>query len=222
MNEVFSWSSGFILIWLYPKKVSIKLSNSCPAVDSTNRSMWGRGKISFGHALLMSVKSTQTLHFQFFFLTTTGLASQSGYFTSRIEPTFKSFYTSSFTVLARSGPSFLLFCFIGLKLESTCSSCEIILGSMPGISFADHANKSLFLDKKSKSSSRNCLFNPEPIFIFSKGVCLVDWDFVHHFSRFLTTWKKWAPFLLGNSLLLLDLHSMASEVTRAGNKVWGD
>ncbi|CAL9222653.1 unnamed protein product, partial [Arabidopsis halleri] len=61
-------------IWLYPAKASMNDSNLFPAVASTKRSMCGSGKLSLGQALFRSVKSTQTLHLPFFFLTTTGFA----------------------------------------------------------------------------------------------------------------------------------------------------
>ena len=99
----------------------MKDKSSLPAVASTNRSICGRGKLSFGHALFRSVKSTQTRHFPFFFLTTTGLASQSGYLTSVIDPTLSNFSTSSFIAAARSGPSFRLFCLTGLNVGSILS-----------------------------------------------------------------------------------------------------
>ena len=137
MNDVFSWSSGFIMIWLYPEKASMKVSNSFPAVDSTRRNICGSGKLSFGQALLRSVKSMHTLSFPFFFLTTTVFATQSGYCTSLIDPIFKSFSTSSFTAFARS----------------TFNSWQIILRSMPGISVADQANDFLFLLNSSIKAS---------------------------------------------------------------------
>ena len=93
----------------------MKDRSSFPAIASTNRSMCGRGKLSFGQALFRSVKSTQTRHFPYFFLTTTGLASQSGYLTFVIDSTLSNFSTSSFTAEARSGPSFRLFLFDGFE-----------------------------------------------------------------------------------------------------------
>ena len=38
----------------------MKLRSSWPAVASTMRSILGKGKLSFGHALLMLVKSIQS------------------------------------------------------------------------------------------------------------------------------------------------------------------
>ena len=48
---------------IYPKKAPIKLRSSCLEAASTIRSIFDKGKLSFGHALLRSVKSTHTLHF---------------------------------------------------------------------------------------------------------------------------------------------------------------
>ena len=46
------------------------------------RSIRGKGKLSFGHALLTSVKSMQSRHLPFAFLISTTLANHSGYSTS--------------------------------------------------------------------------------------------------------------------------------------------
>ena len=64
----------------------MKLRSSWPAVASTIRSILGRGKLSFGHAQLTSVKSMQSCHLPFAFLTSTTLANHSGYSTSLIAP----------------------------------------------------------------------------------------------------------------------------------------
>ena len=53
----------------------MKLRSSWPAVASIIRSIRGRGKLSFGHALLTSVNSMQSRHFPFAFLTRTTLAN---------------------------------------------------------------------------------------------------------------------------------------------------
>ena len=55
----------------------MKLRSSWPEVASTMRSIRGRGKLSFGQAWLMLVKSMQSPHFPFAFFTRTTLASQS-------------------------------------------------------------------------------------------------------------------------------------------------
>ena len=62
----------------------MKLRSSWPAVASTMRSILGKGKVSFGHALLISVKSIQSHHLAFAFLKRTTLANHSGYSTSLI------------------------------------------------------------------------------------------------------------------------------------------
>ena len=64
----------------------MKLRSSWLAVVSTMRSIRGRGKLSFGHTRLTSVKSMQSRHLPFTFLTSTTLANHSGYSTSLITP----------------------------------------------------------------------------------------------------------------------------------------
>ena len=64
----------------------MKLRSSWPAVASTMRLIRGRGKLSLGHARLRSVRSMQSLHLPFAFLTSTMFASHSGYSTSPIAP----------------------------------------------------------------------------------------------------------------------------------------
>ena len=53
----------------------MKLRSSWPVVASTMRSIHGRGKLSFGHARLTSVKSMQSHHLPFAFLTSTTLVT---------------------------------------------------------------------------------------------------------------------------------------------------
>ena len=55
----------------------MNVSNLCPTVESTSWSILGRGKLSFGHALFRSVKSTHILHFPFAFFTRMTFASHS-------------------------------------------------------------------------------------------------------------------------------------------------
>ena len=62
----------------------MKMRSSWQAMASTIRLIRGRGKLSFGHARLTSVKSMKSHHFPFAFLTRTTLTNQSGYSTSRI------------------------------------------------------------------------------------------------------------------------------------------
>ena len=93
----------------------MKLRSSWPAVASTMRSIRGRGKLSFGHARLTSVKSMQSHHLLFAFLTRTTLANHSGYSTSLIAPTWRSLLTSSLIPFCLFGAKLLLFCLTGLK-----------------------------------------------------------------------------------------------------------
>ena len=125
----------------------MNVKSSLPAVDSTSRSMWGRGKLSFGQALLRSVKSTQMCHLPFFFMTT-GLASHSGYRTSTIDPTLSNRSTSSLTAFDRSGPNLRCLCRIGSKVGSTLSSCVTIFGSIPFMSSVFHAKANTFFFNK--------------------------------------------------------------------------
>ena len=64
----------------------MKLRSSWPAVASTMRSIRGMGKLSLGHARLTLVKSMQSRHLSFAYLTSTTLANHSGYSTSLIVP----------------------------------------------------------------------------------------------------------------------------------------
>ena len=93
----------------------MKLRSSWPVVVSTMRSIRGRGKLSFGHAQLMSVKSMQSRHLPFAFLTSTTLTNHSGYSTSLIAPSWRSLSTSSLIVFCLYGAKLLLFCLTGLK-----------------------------------------------------------------------------------------------------------
>ena len=81
----------------------MKLRSSWPAVASIIRSIRGREKLSLGQALLTSVKSMQSRHLPFAFLTRTTLANQSGYSTSRIALAWRSLLTSSLIAFCLSG-----------------------------------------------------------------------------------------------------------------------
>ena len=87
----------------------MKLRSLWPAVVSTIRSIRGRGKLSFGHALLTSVKSMQSLHLSFAFLTRATLANQSGYSTSRITLAWRSLLPSSLIAFFLFGEKLLFF-----------------------------------------------------------------------------------------------------------------
>ena len=56
----------------------MKLRSSWLKVASTMRSIRGKGKLSFGQAQLTSVKSMQSFHLPFSFLTRTTLANLLG------------------------------------------------------------------------------------------------------------------------------------------------
>ena len=73
----------------------------------------------------------QSRHFPFAFLTSTTLASHSGYSTSLIAPACRSLLTSSLMAFCLSGAKLLLFCLIGLKGGLTFSLWVITVGSIP-------------------------------------------------------------------------------------------
>ena len=98
----------------------MKLRSSWPVVASTMRSIRGRGKLSLRHARLTSVKSMQSRHFPFTFLTSTTLANHSGYSTSLIAPAWGSLPTS-LIVFCLFGAKLLLFCLTSLKNGLTFS-----------------------------------------------------------------------------------------------------
>lgn len=147
---------GFLLIvrvnhdFIIPGECVHERHEFVPA--SAKRLMCGSCKLSFGQALLRSEKSTHTRHFPFFLLATTGLASQSAYLTSVMDPTLRSFPTSSLAAPARPGPNFRLFCLTGLKVGSTFSLWHVTLISIPGMSSAAHANKCKFFLRQAMSS----------------------------------------------------------------------
>ena len=122
----------------------MKLRSSCPAVASTMRSILGKGELSFGHALFMSVKSIQSRHLPLAFLTSTTLASHSGYSTSLIAPAWRSLLTSSLMAFYLSGAKLLRFCLTGLKDGLVFNLWVIIAGSIPLMSACFHAKMSLF------------------------------------------------------------------------------
>ena len=92
----------------------MKLRSSWPAVVSTIRSIRGRGKLSLGQALLISVKSVQGRHLSFAFMTRTTLANQSGHSTSQIALAWRSLLTSSLIAFYLSEVKLLLFCLTDL------------------------------------------------------------------------------------------------------------
>ena len=93
----------------------MKLRSSWPEVASIMRLIRGREKLSFGQTRLTSVKSMQSCHFPFAFLTRTTLAIQYGQSTSWIARDWRSLLTSSLIAFCLSGVKLLIFCLTGLK-----------------------------------------------------------------------------------------------------------
>lgn len=103
-------------------------------VESTNMSIRGNRKLSFGHALFISVKFVHILHLPLDFFTTAIFANHYGQCTSRIKSAWSSFSTSSAAAQLHYGAKLLCFCFIGFAFLSTLSQCTITDGSIPGMS----------------------------------------------------------------------------------------
>ena len=141
----------------------MKLRSSWPAVASTIRSIRGRGKSSFGYTMLTSVKSMQSLHLSFAFLTRTTLANQSGCSTSHIDLAWRSLLTSSLIAFCLSRVKLLLFCLSGLKAGLMFSLCVITTGSIPPISSYFQVNTSIFCFKKWIRRSLMSLANLDPM-----------------------------------------------------------
>ena len=137
----------------------MKLRSSWPTVASTIRSIRGRGKLSFGQALLTSVKLMQSRHLPFAFLTRTTLANQSGYSTSRIALAWRSLLTSSLITFFLSGAKLLLFYLTGLKARLMFCLCVINARSIPPITCCFQANTSIFCFKKWIRGSLTSLAN---------------------------------------------------------------
>ena len=111
------------------------------------RSIRGRGKLSFRQVLLISVKSMQSRHLPFSFLTRTTLANHLGYSTSLITFARRSLPTSSLIAFYIFGAK-LLFCLTGLKDRLTFSLWVITAGSIPPMSSCFQVNTSMFCFKK--------------------------------------------------------------------------
>ena len=141
----------------------MKLRSSWPVVASTIRLIRGRGKLSFGQTLLTSVKSMQSRHLLFSFLTRTTLANQSVYSTSRIALTLRSLLTSSLIAFYLSGAKLLLFYLTGLKEGLMFSLCVITAESIPPISSCFQVNTSIFCFKKWIRRSLTSLANLDPM-----------------------------------------------------------
>ena len=126
----------------------MKLRSSWPAVASTMKSIRGRGKLSFGHTLLIFVKSMQSRHFPFAFLKRTTLANNSGYSTSLIVFGWRSLPTISLITFCLSREKRLLFCMTSLKDGLTFSLWVITIGSIPPMSSCFQVNTSKLFFRK--------------------------------------------------------------------------
>ena len=115
---------------------------------STMRSIRGRGKLSFGQALLISVKSMQSRHLPFAFLTRTTLAKHSRYSTSLIAFAWRSLPTSSLIAFCLSGAKLLLFYLTSLKEGLTFNLWVIAAGSTLPMSSYFQENTSMFCFRK--------------------------------------------------------------------------
>src|SRR3990170_5025638 len=113
--------------------------------------MRGKGNGSLGQALLISVKSIQSLHFPFALRTTTGLANHVGWITPLTRPAASSFLISSAINSCRSKACFLTFCLTGRACGQTARWCSITSLGTPGMSDGCHANTSTFARRKAMS-----------------------------------------------------------------------
>ena len=112
------------------------------------RSIRGSGKLSFGQALLITVKSMQSRYFSFSFLMRTMSANHSGYSTSLITFSWRSLSASSLIAFCLYMAKLLLFCLTGLKDGLTFSLWVITVGSIPPMSSCFQANTSMFCFRK--------------------------------------------------------------------------
>ena len=140
-------------------------------------SIRGKGKLSFGHALLTSVKSMQSRHLPFTFLTSTTLANHSRYSTSLIAHAWRIFLTSSLIAFCLSGAKLLLFCLTGLKDGLTFSLCVITVGSIPPMSACFHAKTSSFCLKKLVREFLRSFISLEPMYARCSGSSSNDTNF---------------------------------------------
>ena len=123
----------------------------------------GKGKLSFGQALLMSVKSMQSCHFQFAFLMRTTLTNHSGYSTSLIAFAWRSLPTSSLIAFYLSGAKLFLFYLTDLKEGLTFNLWVITAGSTPPMSFYFQANTSMLYSRKQMRGLLTSSANLDPM-----------------------------------------------------------
>jgi hypothetical protein len=104
-----------------------------------------------GQHLIRFVKSVHIRHFPVFFLTMTAFSNHSGYFTSLMEPTSSSLYSSPFAASTFSSAILQSFCFFSLALGLTCYRCSMTSLLTPTKLEVDHTNTLLFLLRKPSS-----------------------------------------------------------------------
>ncbi|GMH17416.1 hypothetical protein Nepgr_019257 [Nepenthes gracilis] len=140
----------------------MKLSSSCPDVESTSRSILGKGKLFFGQALLTFVKSTHILHFPLIFFIKTTLEGQSGYWTYLINPASNNFFTSSRMAINFSIEWFLRFCLTGFLFRSRPNLWIITRSEIPSMLAGVHAKILAFRRRNVISSSRSTPVSDPP------------------------------------------------------------
>src|SRR3989337_1723101 len=113
--------------------------------------MRGKGNGSLGQALLISVKSIQSLHCPFALRTTTGLANHVGWSTPLTRPAASNFLISSAINSCRSTACFLTCWLTGLAWGQMARWCSITFLGTPGMSDGCHANTSTFNRRKAMS-----------------------------------------------------------------------
>ena len=133
------------------------------------RSIRGRGKLSFEQALLRYVKSMQSRHLSFAFLTRTTLANHSGYSTSLIACAWRSLPTSSLIAFCLSGVKLLLFYLIDLQEGLAFNLWVITAGSTPPMSSYFQANTSMFCFRKRMRELLMPLDNLDPMYTRCSG-----------------------------------------------------
>ena len=103
------------------------------------RSMWGKGKSSFGHSLFKSLKSTHVLTFSSFLGTGITLATHSAWCMSLMNPTFNCLVTSSLILRAIRSSLFSIL-LDRYHVVVSINGCWAISASIPSMSSQDHAN----------------------------------------------------------------------------------
>ena len=133
--------------------------------------MRGRGKGSFGQALLRSLKSTHRHQDLSFFGTITRFASQSGCFIYLMNPTSNNFASSSPIACLLGSEKCQRVCLTGLNHFRILRLCPASLRGIPGMSEGCQANMSQFSCRNSRSAASTAGFNCAPmeaVFVGSK------------------------------------------------------